>query len=134
MADPSVEASTVNFTTRPNLLANRVDSVAITGGANVLGTRKTYWYGYVQDDFKILPNLTLNLGLRYEYYGVNREVHDIYKVFDLNACSGFCPQGTPWYFPDRNNFDPRIGLAWSLGKTVIRTGAAFTMARARSTT
>jgi hypothetical protein len=125
VADPSVDASTVNFTTRPNLLANRVDSVSTTAAANVLGTRKTYWYGYVQDDFKVLPNLTLNLGLRYEYYGVNREVHDIYKVFDLNACKGFCPQGTPWYFPDRNNFDPRVGLAWSLGKTVIRAGGGI---------
>ncbi|MDP2997254.1 MAG: hypothetical protein Q8N47_07190, partial [Bryobacterales bacterium] len=40
-------------------------------------------------------------------------------------CRGFCPHGTPWYFPDRNNFDPRIGIAWSIGKTVIRTGAGI---------
>jgi hypothetical protein len=125
VADPAVDSSTVNFTSRPNLLANRVDSVALTAAANVLGTRKTYWYGYVQDDFKVLPNLTLNLGLRYEYYGINKEVHDIYKVFDMYACKGFCPQGTPWYFPDRNNFDPRVGLAWSLGKTVIRAGGGL---------
>jgi hypothetical protein len=125
VADPSVDAFTVNFSSRPNLLANVVESVSTVGAANVLGTRKTYWYGYAQDDFKIRPNLTLNLGLRYEYYSVNREVHDIYKVFDLNACKGFCPQGTPWYFPDRNNFDPRVGIAWTLGKTVIRTGAGI---------
>ncbi len=44
-------------------------------------------------------------------------------------CRGFCPHGTPWYFPDRNNFDPRIGIAWAPkalnGKTVIRTGAGI---------
>jgi hypothetical protein len=125
VADPAVDASTVNFSSRPNLLANRVETVSITGAANVLGTRKTYWYGYVQDDFKVLPNLTLNLGLRYEYYGINKEAHDIYKVFDLNACRGFCPQGTPWYFPDRNNFDPRVGFAWTLGKTVVRGGGGL---------
>jgi hypothetical protein len=125
VADPAVDSSTVNFSSRPNLLANRVETVSITGAANVLGTRKTYWYGYVQDDFKVLPNLTLNLGLRYEYYGVNKEAHDIYKVFDLNACRGFCPQGTPWYIPDRNNFDPRVGFAWTLGKTVVRGGAGI---------
>jgi hypothetical protein len=67
----------------------------------------------------------LNLGLRYEYYGVNREVNDRYRVFDLYACRGFCPQSTPWYFPDRNNFDPRLGMAWAKGKTVIRTGAGI---------
>ena len=71
------------------------------------------------------PNLTLNLGLRYEYYGVNREANDRYRVFDMYECRGFCPHGTPWYFPDRNNFDPRLGIAWTLGKTVIRTGAGI---------
>jgi hypothetical protein len=125
VADPTDDSLSITYTSRPNFLANRVESVAITGGADVLGTRKTYWYGYAQDDFKLRPNLTLNLGLRYEYYGINKEVHDIYRVFDLNACRGFCPQGSPWYYPDRNNFDPRVGLAWSLGKTVIRTGVGI---------
>jgi hypothetical protein len=125
VADPAFDSLTINYTSLQNLLDNRVNSVAITGGAPVLGTRKTYYYAYAQDDYKVRPNLTLNLGLRYEYYGVNKEAHDRYRVFDLNACRGFCPAGTPWYFPDRNNFDPRIGLAWSLGKTVIRTGAGI---------
>jgi len=73
--------------------------------------------------------LTLNLGLRYEFYGVNNEAHDRYRVFDLFECRGFCPQGTPWYFRDADNFDPRIGIAWAPkalgGKTVIRTGAGI---------
>jgi Carboxypeptidase regulatory-like domain/TonB dependent receptor len=125
VADPTNDSVSIGYTNRQMLLDNRVDSVAITGGADVLGTRKTYWYGYAQDDFKVRPNLTLNLGLRYEYYGINREVHDIYRVFDLYGCRGFCPHGTPWYYPDRNNFDPRLGMAWSKGKTVIRTGAGI---------
>jgi hypothetical protein len=125
VADPAFDAIAVTYANRQALLDNRVDSVAITGGSDVLGTRKWYYFGYVQDDVKLRPNLTLNLGLRYEYYGVNREVNDRYRVFDLNACRGFCAQGTPWYFPDRNNFDPRLGIAWALGKTVIRTGAGI---------
>lgn len=125
VADPSVDSSTINYSSRPNFLGNRAANASVTGAANVLGTRKWYYYGYVQDDFKVRPNLTLNLGLRYEYYGINREAHDIYKVFDINACRGFCPQGTPWYFPDRNNFDPRVGLAWTLGKTVVRAGGGL---------
>lgn len=122
VADPGVDNVSVTFADRNALLQNRVDNVAITGGSPVLGTRKWYYFAFVQDDWKVRSNLTLNLGLRYEYYGINREVNDRYRVFDL-ACGGFCPQGTPWYFPDRNNFDPRLGLAWTLGKTVIRTGA-----------
>jgi hypothetical protein len=125
VADPGLDALAVTYASRQTLLDNRVDSVAITGGSAVLGTRKTYYFAFIHDDYKIRPNITLNMGLRYEYYGVNREVNNRYRVFDLNACRGFCPQGTPWYFPDRNNFDPRFGLAWSIGKTVIRTGAGI---------
>ena len=125
VADPSYDALSVTFANRQALLDNKVDSVAITGGSDVLGTRKWYYFAFVQDDYKVRPNLTLNLCLRYEYYGVNREVNGRYKVFDLNACRGFCPHGTPWYFPDRNNFDPRLGMAWTLGKTVVRTGAGI---------
>ncbi len=127
VADPAFDSISVTYANRPAMLDNRVDSVAITGGSAVLGTRKTYYFAYFQDDFKVTPDLTLNLGMRYEYYGVNREVKDRYRVFDLNACRGFCPHGTAWYFPDRNNFDPRFGLAWSpralKGRTVIRGGA-----------
>jgi hypothetical protein len=129
VADPAFDAIGVTYADRNALLANRVDRVAITGGNDVLGTRKWYFYWYAQDDFKVNSELTLNLGLRYEYYGVNREANDRYRVFDLNACRGFCPHGTPWYFADRNNFDPRVGIAWAPkalgGKTVIRTGAGI---------
>ena len=125
VADPSFDSLSITFADRNALLANRVDSVAITGGAPVLGTRKWYYFAYVQDDWKVLPNLTLNLGMRYEYYGINREVNGRGRVFDLYECRGFCAAGTPWYHPDRNNFDPRVGLAWTIGKNVIRTGAGI---------
>jgi hypothetical protein len=129
VADPAFDALAVTFASRADLLANKVDRVAITSGNDVLGTRKWYFFGFIQDDLKFRPNLTFNLGLRYEYYGVNKEVNDRYKVFDMYECRGFCPHGTPWYFPDRNNFDPRVGISWSPdvfnGKTVIRTGAGI---------
>ncbi len=129
VADPAFNAVAVSYASRNDLLANRVDRVDIGEGNDVLGTRKWYYYAYVQDDFKVKPELTLNLGLRYEYYSVNKEAHDRYRVFDLYACRGFCPHGTTWYYPDRNNFDPRIGIAWApkalKGKTVIRTGAGI---------
>lgn len=129
VADPAFDAITVTYANRNELLANKVDRVAITGGNDVLGTRKWYYFAYAQDDIKVNPELTLNLGLRYEYYGVNSEAHDRYRVFDLYRCSGFCPHGTPWYFRDRNNVDPRVGFAWApkalKGKTVIRAGAGI---------
>jgi hypothetical protein len=118
------DTTTISFTSRPDFIANRPNSFAITPFP-VLGGRRWYHYGYGQDDFKIRPNLTLNLGVRYEYYSVAHEVKGRARVFDL-ACNGFCPAGSPWYFPDRNNFGPRLGLAWApklfKDRTVIRAG------------
>ncbi len=129
VADPAFDSISVTYASRNDLLANKVDRVSITGGSDVLGTRKWYDYAYAQDDIKLRPNLTLNLGLRYEYYGVNSEVNDRYRVFDLYECAGYCAHGTPWYFPDRNNFDPRVGISWAPkafnGKTVIRAGGGI---------
>ena len=125
--DPLYGNFSVSYPNRTAFLNNAVDTVSIGAGNAVLGTRKWYYFVFVQDDFKLKPELTLNLGLRYEYYGVNREVKDRYRVFDIFECRGFCAHGSPWYFPDRNNFDPRLGIAWApkalKGNTVIRTGA-----------
>jgi outer membrane receptor protein involved in Fe transport len=129
VADPVFDSITITYASRPDLLANRIDRIDAGTGNAVLGTRKWYYYAYAQDDIKVKSNLTLNLGLRYEYYSINREVADRYKVFDMFECRGFCPHGSPWYFPDRNNFDPRVGFAWSptslKGRTVIRGGGGI---------
>jgi outer membrane receptor protein involved in Fe transport len=114
----------LSYSSRPNFGANRLDSFSLVEFEVPQGQR--WWYfGYVQDDIKWRPNLTLNLGLRYEYYSLAKEKDGRDKVFALE-CGGFCPSGTPWYEPDRNNLDPRVGFAWLParfgGKTVIRGG------------
>src|SRR5262249_43094751 len=84
---------------------------------------------FFQDDFRIRPNLILNLGLRWEYYSV---YHDTTKTFynpdgiagALQVPIAFRPAGHA-YEPYRNNLAPRVGLAWTLdpkGRNVIRTG------------
>ena len=98
------------------------------------GFRQREWAGFVQDTWKVLKNLTLNYGLRYEYYGVPFESHN--NLSNLFADpSGFGPSftfnivgpGTPYtlYRNQYNNFEPRIGLAWdpfNKGKTSVRAG------------
>jgi hypothetical protein len=89
------------------------------------GERRTYYMPYVMDTYKVRPNLTFNLGLRYEYYTVLKEAFGRQAIVTL-ACGGFCPKGTPLYFPTRRNFAPRLGMAWlpggASGKTAIRAG------------
>lgn len=124
MAVGEGDTTSLSYLSRPDFLANRLNSFSITNFPVVEGQR-WYYVGYLQDDIKLRPNLTINAGLRYEYYSVVQEKDDLGKVFRL-SCGGFCPAGTSWYKPDRNNFDPRVGFAWVPArfkdKTVIRGG------------
>src|SRR5213080_960635 len=121
-----IPLTTLAFASATDFVNNKIDSISVNEALGTGGMRRTFWMGYGQDEFKVRPNLTLNLGLRYEYYTVVREVKDRVAIIDVLGCHGFCPAGTPMYAPDRNNFAPRLGLAWSPqalhGKTVIRTG------------
>jgi hypothetical protein len=116
--------TTLSYSSRPDFLANRMNNFSIANFPVVEGQR-WYYLGYLQDDIKLRSNLTINAGLRYEYYSVVKEKDDRGKVFRM-ACGGFCPPGTPWYNPDRNNFDPRVGFAWVPARfkdrTVVRGG------------
>jgi len=106
---------------------------------------------YVQDDWRITPKLTLNLGLRYEWSTPYTERHNHIEFSDFNASSGIqvdLSSGDPGLqalglgpvtlngitrFPnsshrnvpvDRNNWAPRLGIAYQLSpNTVVRGGA-----------
>ncbi|MCC6392170.1 MAG: TonB-dependent receptor [Bryobacterales bacterium] len=71
---------------------------------------------YVQDDWRVSQNLTLNIGLRWEYFGKPYDKFDRIATFDLSTGQQLLPgqNGTPRSLinPDRNNFGPRFGFAW----------------------
>ncbi|HEU5400519.1 MAG TPA: TonB-dependent receptor [Terriglobales bacterium] len=92
---------------------------------------------FAMDDWRARGNLTLQLGLRYEYIGPYQETHN--RIVNLAPAPGFTavvpvfPDTTAQYGgfypaslvnPDRNNFAPRVGIAWRpIGdKTVLRAG------------
>ena len=92
---------------------------------------ETQWLSavYVQDDWRLSPNFTLNMGLRYEYVTPIRESNNLLGNFDPNR--GLVQVGRQIsrpYNPDYTQFAPRLGMAWDLygtGKTVLRAGAGL---------
>ncbi|MBV9679395.1 MAG: TonB-dependent receptor [Acidobacteriaceae bacterium] len=125
-AGNSIRDSSIDYADLPSFIANQADSIQVLEGEGIRGNRRTFYMGYVQDEWKASPSFTLNLGLRYEFYSVAHEILDRAAVVDIIGCGGFCPKGTPFYNPNYNNWGPRIGMAWTPsvfnGKTVFRTG------------
>lgn len=122
----TLTTQSISYASASDFINNIATSASYLVGEGVVGNRRTFAMGYVQDDFKLSPELTLNLGLRYEYYSVAHEILNRSAVVDIAACGGFCPKGTPYYNPNPLDFGPRVGLAWAPhllgGKTTIRTG------------
>ena len=118
-------SGTLTYLSLNNFLADNLDSASYASLLPLKRLRKTQAYGYVQDEFKITPNLTLNLGLRYSFFNVFHETQNRAIPFDLNTCGGYCPQGSPFTFPRRGDLDPRAAIAWAHGKTVLRVGAGI---------
>ncbi len=95
----------------------------------VRGIRQNLFGFYIQDDIKLMPNLTVNLGLRYEFITVPTEVNGkISNLRDVLRDSDFTT-GDPYFQnPSLKNFAPRVGLAWdpfSDGKTSVRAGGGI---------
>jgi hypothetical protein len=103
--------TTLAYQSRPNFQINRLESFSIVDFPYVEG-RRWWYFGYVQDDIKWKSNLTINAGLRYEYYSVPVEKDGRERVWRI-ACGGFCAKGTSWYDADKNNLAPRVGVAWA---------------------
>ena len=82
-----------------------MDSDSYSGVVPLTEQRKTETYVYVMDEVQLSPEFTANLGLRYEYFGVDHEVLGRGIVVDpLNCANVICPAGTPWYQPNRADF------------------------------
>lgn len=127
-------ASLFNFANDAPLFYQINASPQTGGPANAQRHFRSNSYGlFIQDDWKARPNLTLNIGLRYEYFAVLKEQNDQVANFTFGPNGGLAGSRvdpvSQLYNPDRNNFAPRFGFAYSpkqfdlQDKLVLRGGA-----------
>jgi hypothetical protein len=90
------------------------------------GWRRTVVGWFIQDDYRIRSNLTLNLGLRQDIFFTPSEVHG-YSGALINMTDP-TPTAGPPFISNKNTYSPRVGLAWDptgSGKTSVRVGAGL---------
>jgi hypothetical protein len=122
----------------PNLAAllnntpNRLNALA-PGGSSGVAIRESLFAGYLQDDWRFRPNLTINMGVRYEFTTLPKDANNkIQEITTLANCSASPTACGPVHVdsfiasnPTSKNFEPRIGFSWDPfknGKTAVRGG------------
>jgi hypothetical protein len=79
------------YASRPNFTANVLDQIKIVGDVPMHGLHKWMPFGYLQDGWKVRPNFTLTVGVRYEFFNAFHEIYGRDLPFDLATCGGYCP-------------------------------------------
>jgi hypothetical protein len=120
------------YTDLSNLVSDTVpiDFAKRGAGSGRTDGNQTAFFWFFQDDWKVSPRLTLNLGLRYEWFGVPylATLQELNRISDCPTCtSQHLPNGMIFNVPksDTNNFAPRLGFAFDpsgSGKWSIRGG------------
>lgn len=115
----------------PHFLADQALSFATLSGNGDDKILEGAWGLFVQDNYKLRPNLTLNLGLRYDWNSTPTEAANRLSVFNP-AADALAQVGSPGfgqvYQTNNTNFQPRLGFAWDPwgdGRTSVRAGYAI---------
>jgi predicted porin len=125
-----VGTGTFNFPTVADFLADAANSFSITLGNQSSSIAEGALGFFVQDNYRICPNLTFELGLRYDWNMTPSERYNRFIVFDPQSAS-LLRAGVDFdeiYHQNSRNFQPRVGFAWDpfgLGKTVVRAAYAI---------
>lgn len=111
----------VRFGTLASLVNNVSTGVTLADGQTDLAYKQYDQFYFIQDDWKVMQNLTLNLGVRYEYSGqpINR-INEVTLARESDPTTALYRQNlpvdariVPAIPSDKNNFAPRLGFAWS---------------------
>ncbi|HMI51804.1 MAG TPA: carboxypeptidase regulatory-like domain-containing protein [Candidatus Saccharimonadales bacterium] len=119
---------TLSFDTLDDFVGGTPDDGSQRQGNTNRNTFENSYSGYVQDSFHLRKNFIVNLGLRYDYYGLVQEKHGNFTNIDPTTGQTVAVGQGRLYEPDFNNFAPRVSVAWDVtgkGKTVVRAGYGF---------
>jgi Carboxypeptidase regulatory-like domain/TonB dependent receptor-like, beta-barrel len=112
------------------VLANSAPEAALISATGDVQIATSNWSLFAQDTWKVVRNLTLTYGLRWEYNTApsspnGTPLFTVNQVNDLSAAT-IMPRGTPLWHPKKDDFAPRVGLAWQpRSNLVIRAGAGI---------
>ena len=102
-----VESGTLTYTSTSAFLNNQMGSASYTSILPLVRQRKTQYFGYVQDEWKATPNLTITAGIRYNFFNALHAIGDDDVPFDFGTCGGYCPRTDSFFHPRYDDFDPR---------------------------
>ena len=125
----NVPGNILAYASRPAFAADQLNQLTLVNEISVTGQHEVQYAGYVQDEMKLRPNLSVMIGLRYDFFNRFHEIYGRDHPFDITTCGGYCPWGSQYSFPVTDDFQPRASIAWSPkafhNRMVIRTGAGL---------
>ena len=119
------QSGTLTYNSTNAFETNDMGSASYTAILPLVRQRKTQYFGYVQDEWKATANLTITAGIRYNFFNALHALNNDDVPFDFGTCGGYCLNTDSFFHPRYNDFDPRLGIAWAHGDTVLRMGAGI---------
>ena len=116
---------TLDFADLTDFIQGLPDDGSQRQGITNRNTFENSYAGYVQDSIRLTRKFVLNLGLRYDYFGIVQEKHGNFNNFQTTDGADLIVGTGRLYNPDYNNWAPRVSAAWDVtgrGKTVVRAG------------
>jgi hypothetical protein len=117
----STAEPTMQFNSPQEFLNDELSTVTIVNATPGNGVRATQIGLFVNDKFQVLPNLSLDLGLRYDIETVPHDSRYVTRPYDTRTGTLGAP-GDPYFAIDNKDFGPRVGIAWSATQRVVIRG------------